>query len=490
MGLSVLTHFAFFGHPNQTVFDEVHFGKFISGYFTGQYFFDIHPPLGKLLISGMGYLTGFEPGFSFANIGEIFPNQQYLWLRLLPALAGALLSLVIFLLALELGFSTRASFLAGLLVVFENALTTQSRFILLDSFLLLFGFSALLFYLKYRQTNQVIHTQGSTLRRDGLKFLILTGLMAGLTASVKWTGLAFLGIILVFELIELSKSAIHLLENSRGDSSRAKAPTEKLLLTATSRGSRGGGMADLLKSLCFRFLGLILIPLTIYTSIFALHFYLLPKSGPGDAFMSREFQKTLAGNMHQNNPDIKPLGFAEKFRELNKQMYQSNERITATHPYGSKWYTWPFLSRTVFFWQKDMDPQPEKIYLLGNPFIWWASTISILYLVVSTLYRRFNTKLKGSTLGFVEGFLLLGFFLSLLPFIGIKRVMFLYHYFPSLIFAFLTLAYLTDKSPKKGLFAFLVTISVIGFLYFSPFTYGLPLSPAMQNYLFWFSNWR
>ncbi|TSC74856.1 MAG: hypothetical protein G01um101444_147 [Parcubacteria group bacterium Gr01-1014_44] len=43
----------------------------------------------------------------------------------------------------------------------------------------------------------------------------------------------------------VGKSAIHLLENSRGDSSRAKAPTEKLLLSATSRGSRVGGMVDL-----------------------------------------------------------------------------------------------------------------------------------------------------------------------------------------------------------------------------------------------------
>src|SRR3989338_7204657 len=198
LGLSALTHFAFFGHPNQTVFDEVHFGKFISGYFTGQYFFDIHPPLGKLLISGMGYLTGFAPGFSFAKIGETFPNKDYLWLRFLPTLAGTLLPLIIFLLAKELGFSKKASLLAGILIIFENALTVQSRLILLDSFLLLFGFSSLLFYLKYRQTNQVIHTQGSTLRRDGLKFLILTGLMAGLTASVKWTGFAFFGIFFGF----------------------------------------------------------------------------------------------------------------------------------------------------------------------------------------------------------------------------------------------------------------------------------------------------
>src|ERR1051326_619189 len=84
-------HFAWFGHPNMTVFDEVHFGKFISAYFTHEYYFDIHPPLGKLMLAGWGWLWGFKPGFSFANIGDVFPDNTYLALRFLPALAGALL---------------------------------------------------------------------------------------------------------------------------------------------------------------------------------------------------------------------------------------------------------------------------------------------------------------------------------------------------------------------------------------------------------------
>ena len=41
--LSFTVHFAFLSYPAQVVFDEVHFGKFVAGYFTHQYFFDIHP---------------------------------------------------------------------------------------------------------------------------------------------------------------------------------------------------------------------------------------------------------------------------------------------------------------------------------------------------------------------------------------------------------------------------------------------------------------
>ena len=138
LALGVITHTLWFGNPPSAVFDEVHFGKFVSAYFTHEYYFDIHPPLGKLIIAGWGNIWGFNPGFSFANIGEAYPDKLYLALRFLPSLAGALLPLVVFGIAIELGIGIYAATLAGSLVAFDNALLAQSRLILLDPFLLFF----------------------------------------------------------------------------------------------------------------------------------------------------------------------------------------------------------------------------------------------------------------------------------------------------------------------------------------------------------------
>lgn len=446
---SLATHFLFFGQPRETVFDEVHFGKFISGYFTHEYFFDIHPPLGKLLISSMGYLGGFKPNFSFAEIGQKFPDRSYLWLRLLPTLAGILLPIVIFYLVLELGLSSVAAFVAGLLIVLENATLVQSRFILLDAFLLLFGFSSLLFYFLFKRTSKI-------------KFLILAGGLAGLGVSVKWTGLAFLAIISVLYFIRWFKSS------------------KKI------KGLAGG--------LVF----LVIMPTAIYFSIFTIHFSLLTKSGPGDAFMTPEFRKTLAGSADSANVSLNPLNIFQKFKELNIQMYKSNATLTAGHPYSSKWYTWPFMIRPIYYWYEantasgsqlpTQNPgNPLRIYFLGNPVIWWASTVTMLYLLLSVLiglYRGIRPKLLPALLGGT-------YLLNMLPFIGISRAMFLYHYMIGLVFAILALVYLIDKLPnKRRAFIALLVASFVAFIFFAPLSYGLPLSDKAYHARVWLSTWQ
>ncbi len=445
--VSAVIHFVFFGYPSETVFDEVHFGKFISGYFTHEYFFDIHPPLGKLLISAMGYIGGFAPSFSFAQIGQQFPDDTYIWLRLLPMIAGTLVPIFVYLLAKRLGFSNLASFSAGILISLDNALLSQSRFILLDLFLLLFGFSAMWAYFKYRQD-------------DRISFLFLAGILGTLSVSVKWTGGTFLLIILILEIIALIK------------------------------------VKDLgkFKKLCLPLLSLVGIPALIYFLIFAMHLGLLNKAGTGDAFMTLGFQKTLRGSIYNNDPAVKPANLFQKFFELNFQMYKSNATLTAGHPYASKWYTWPFMARPIYYWYHAPGPTenaPSRIYFIGNPLVWWGSTVAVIYALILVIGKK-NKLEQGFSRNVATLNLLLGsYFINLLPFLSIKRAMFLYHYLAASIFAILILCYLTDHLPKKKLiFGIIIGASTVSFIFLSPLTYGLPLNDASYNLRVWFPSWK
>jgi dolichyl-phosphate-mannose-protein mannosyltransferase len=436
-GLGLLTHFVFFGHPNETVFDEVHFGKFVSGYYTREYFFDIHPPLGKLAIAGFAKLFDFKPEFAFGEIGDKFPDKQYLVLRFLPNLAGSLLPLVIFLLLMEMGMKPLHAFFGGILIALENALLTQSHYILLDSFLLLSGFLALLFYFKYRNSQQY-------------GYLILFGLLSGLAFSVKWTGLGFLGLPLVIEGLKILKNFEF-----------------KKIFTVL--------------------LAPLIIAGMVYFLLFAVHLIILNKTGPGDAFMSPGFQKTLSGSKYADDPSS-PSNLIQKFTELNAEMYKANQRLNATHPYSSKWYSWPFMQRTIYYWVNEN----SRIYLVGNPVIWWSSTTAVLmgiiYLILSIRIRK-----KDATLLF----LLAGYVVNILPFIGVSRVMFLYHYFTAYVFAIMILAWLiahplngSENKNSKIIFGVLITASVIGFLFFAPLSYGLDLSTESFRARIWLKGWE
>ncbi|MEA2715593.1 MAG: dolichyl-phosphate-mannose-protein mannosyltransferase [Candidatus Parcubacteria bacterium] len=460
--LSAVTHFIYFGRPAEVVFDEVHFGGFASAYDSGKYFFDIHPPLGKLLISGAGYIGGFKATTAdYGKIGNAFVDSRYIWYRILPMLAGFLLPLVIFFLCFRLGLSRESSFLAGLFVILENSLLVQSRFMLLDSFLLLFGFSALLFYFAAEQTAS---------RKAFLGLMALSAIAAALSFSVKWTGLSFIGLIFLVEIWNVIRD----IKNPKS----WQAAISKIFFFC-------------------------LIGFFIYFMIFAVHFALLPKSGPGDAFMTPAFQKTLEGSIYANDPAIEPRNLFGKFLELNSEMYIANETLSQTHQYSSLWYTWPLMLRPIYYWTDVHDatltagatgtPAVEsEIYLLGNPFIYWLSSAAMLFIAADFLLRlRRPESCKGC---FIPAFLIVGYLANWLPFIFITRVMFIYHYFTALIFAIIALAYVVDRIEKptvrRAAGISLIVLFCLSFIFWSPFSYGLPLSVHGQDIRFWLQSWR
>jgi dolichyl-phosphate-mannose-protein mannosyltransferase len=427
------TRLAYFGWPPQVVFDEVYFATFVGDYSRGMYFFDIHPPLAKLMAKFFGDFVGASYDMDMTAIGNGLPFEVIL-LRLLPIFAGIFLPVIVYYICRELKFSSLMAFGAGLLVVLENSLIVQSRFILLDSIMLFFGFGAILLYLLY-------------VKKKRSSLLVLSAVACACAFSIKWTGLAYPLLLFISEVYRTKR------------------------------------LKEIVKWLSLY----IVVGFFVYFSMFAIHFAFLYQSGSGDNFMTDRFQKTLIGNPYENDPQVKPRGFFGKTFELNYKMYDANHTLTESHPYSSLWYTWPLMLRPIFYWQgAGTEEFNQYIYLLGNPLIYWFGTLSILGLLWKIILRKLRDP--------IALFIVVGFLVNYLPYIFIGRAMFIYHYEAALVFSIFAIFYYiqTFFPPErhKRTAYFVLGICFVSFIFFAPLTYGLDLSYLGLYSRMWLPTWR
>jgi dolichyl-phosphate-mannose-protein mannosyltransferase len=441
--LAALTRLTAINHPHAIVFDEVYFREYALRYLDGTYFFDLHPPLGKLLLAGWAKLLG---------VSATATSTDPVVVRLLPALAGTALVAVFYLLVRELSGSRPVATFAAALLLLDNAILVQSRLILLDSMLLLFGAGALTCSLAARRATG----------RARWSLLTASAVLAGMAVATKWTGLGALALVLITWLV-------HTLRERVG---WRRALPQLGVLT--------------------------LVPAVIYVGVFAVHVRLLVRSGPGDAFMSPRFQSTLLGNPHYD-PALQ-LPFLSKFVELNTAIHGYELALGGSHhPYSSSWISWPVLLRPVYYWTGGPH---EYLYLQGNPVIWWGLLVGALVVALGWLHHPQRLRPHREALALLGT----GWALNWLPFATITRPMFLYHY----LFAWLcclaavsvgfgALAGWTGNgeqrwrlpSPRSAvLYWGILAVAAAGFAFFAPLSYGLPLDDSGLTQRLWLHSWR
>jgi len=442
---SALLHFWHLFTPNAVVWDEIHFERHAGHYLARTFYFDVHPPLGKLLYAAEARLFGI-------SASTLLAGEPAVGLRLLPAFLGTLIVPLAYLLLRQLGAARRVATLGAFVVLCENALLVDSRLALLEPYIISFGLLAItLFFAAAR-------------RESGARwaFLAASAFMAGCAISVKWTGASALGVILATWLVN----------------------------TVSTRPPRSRAVGALVL--------LVVLPIIIYVGAFAIHFDRLDHVGVDQAIMSGQFRATLMGGPAYD-PAVR-MSLLAKMKDVHHAMARGNRTLEfVTHLASSPWYTWPIMKHPILLWQTgETTDHRSALILLGNPVVWWGSLVSVLMLSAALALRRFSPNGHRFALAFLLG----GFLLNYLPFIAILRVMYLYHYLFALVWLILLavmalgIAFRWNDLPDDVLWRFptrrsavaywgTAAVVLVGFLYFSPFTFGWPISAWSYDARFW-----
>lgn len=286
------------------VWDEAHFGKFGSYYLRHEFYHDVHPPLGKMLIGLSGYLAGYNGSWDFPS-GEAFPDYvDYTKMRVFQAVFSALCVPLAYYTVKEIGFSIAATWLFTLMVALESSYVTLGKFILLDSMLLFFTVSTFFCFARFENHN----TSSLEFGRKWWKWLLLTGLLIGCVCSVKMVGLFITTVIGIHTIVDLW----------------------------TKFGDKKVSWARYAGHWTSRIFGLIIVPTIVFLISFKVHFDLLYKSGTGDANMSSLFQANLLGsdvNGGAREISIAQSSFTLKNQGLSGGLLHSHVQ---TYPEGSK----------------------------------------------------------------------------------------------------------------------------------------------------------
>ena len=191
------------------------------------------------------------------------------------------------------------------------------------------------------------------------------------------------------------------------------------------------------------------------------------------------------GNWQQLSRDImEPFDSVwNAFVTWHKQAYVFSRDLTATHPYGSSWWTWPFMVRPIWDHFQLVDGHYYGIITIGNPLTWWSALVVFVYTVFFVWPKNaWQWCLSISSV------------LMYVPWIFISRVSFLYYFMGVAIvwqlLLSLTLWQLWKSKQGKIIVPILLGLFALWFVCFYPLLTGIPISQKYFNALLWFEQWR
>lgn len=514
LAVGFVTYGARYWHQPHFAWDERYHVPAAYKYIDGHFFMEPHPPLGKQLIALGEWLLAPNPELSQKDremllgcerlVGEAPKDFNFTGVRLFPMLFAWLGCAVFFMVCLKLCDDPHLALMFSSLYVMDNALVMHFPKAMLDSFLCTFTLCALWWFAHCWRARFERVQAGEASRISPLAYAGL-GALIGLATAVKVTGLALL----------LLGPALWLCEC--GGVFR-RVDLMSWLLAVAKGALRAALMVTALAAVVLGSYLLHVVMLPHFSDFARDKYFWIPDdyvNATPELRAEVEELKALMTEGRSGDPASWPLQIKLHIEYVSRH----NLRVpkvdynSATEQ-GSFAVGWPIGHRAVCYhkvWWHDSDGNITHMahcYLQGNPAVWLCALLGVLgcgaLAIVRTLLRRqaayetaeFRDRLQ---LAYVFAALWLGYMLAVMT---IDRVMYLYHYFPPLLFGLLAFVALfswrcadeADISWFPGwaytLALGLVIAVLLCFLWFLPLTYALKMDKDSFERRNWFSHWR
>ena len=195
-----------------------------------------------------------------------------------------------------------------------------------------------------------------------------------------------------------------------------------------------------------------------------------------------------------------PTGASQVFNENNAltnavqwhRQALKNVYRAVPNDQASPWWSWPLMIRPVLlYYQEYGTGKVTTVLALGNPLVWWSSTLAVVAGVVE-MCRRFvfgrpilDHPLMPIVLGYVS---------LMLPWVPGTRIPYIYNYLPIYPFAMLALVYWLCRLWRYRSWGAWTVVAfaactVLATLYFLSITTALPTSYESLRQHIWLGSW-
>ena len=416
---------------NGIFFDEIYHARTAYEMGNGYELYEVtHPVLGKEIISIGIAIFGMNP-FGWRFMGVIF---------------GILMIPVLYNFIKQMFKKTSVCFVGTFLFTFDFMHFVMSRIATIDTYAVIFTMLIYYFMYRYYQTSFYDTDLKKTLRP-----LFFCGIFVGIGFASKWNvAYGFIGIAILFfmNMYKRYKEYLHAKKKVEVEHSTDEMDQK------VYQSFRGNFVKTIFACVLF----FVIIPCIIYYLSFIFIF------------------------------DITDIGtYTKQVIDYNVNMFNYHSKLVAAHPFESSWYEWPIMTRPIWYAWNESTFHPgvvSSISAFGNPLVWWGGLGALLATLIIGIKKRDK----------IAAFIIIGYLSVLLPWACISRIVFIYHYYPAVIFLALALAYVAYhvvQKWKKGIYAVMIYVAIAYalFFYFFPVLSGSPTTKAYLKQLQWLPSW-